>query len=72
VTAFAHLLGYSPDDMVALTGIGPVFHDARVHPASAEIVMLAWNARLLSSDQITHVLAAGRAQSRRIHPQHVA
>ena len=33
VTAFAHLLGYPPGDMVALTGIGPVVEDARVHPA---------------------------------------
>ncbi len=44
VTAFAHLLGYPPGDMVALTGIGPVVEDARVHPASAEIAALAWRA----------------------------
>ncbi len=60
VTAFAHLLGYSPDDMVALAGVGPAVMDAPVHPASREIAVLAWNARRLSSDQIAHVLKAAR------------
>jgi len=58
VTAFAHLLGYSPEDMVALAGIGPVEKDLAVHPAHAEIAALAWNARGLSSDQIAYVVAA--------------
>lgn len=56
VTAFAHLLGYAPGDMVALTGVGPVFEDAPAHPASDEIAALAWSARRLGSDQIECVL----------------
>jgi hypothetical protein len=56
VTAFAHLLGYSPEDMVALAGVGPAANDAPVHPASHEIAALAWNARRLTSDQIADVL----------------
>ena len=60
VTAFAHLLGYSPEDMVALAGVGPAVEDARVHPASTEIAALAWNARRLSSDQIAYVVDAAR------------
>jgi len=61
VTAFAHLLGYPPGDIVALTGIGPVVEDARVHPASAEIAALAWHARLLSSKQLSDVMTAAVA-----------
>jgi hypothetical protein len=53
VTAFAHVLGYQPGDVVALTGVGPVVEDAQVHPASAEIAALAWQARRLSSEQLT-------------------
>jgi hypothetical protein len=60
VTAFAYLLGYTPQDMVALAGIGPVFEDAQAHPAHAEIAALAWIARRLSSDQIAHVVHAAR------------
>ncbi|MFD6666677.1 hypothetical protein ACFWDK_30505 [Micromonospora chalcea] len=56
VTAFAHLLGYPPGDMVALTGIGPVVQGAKVHPANAEIAALAWRARLLSSKQLSQVI----------------
>ena len=58
VTAFAHLLGYPPKDMVALAGVGPADTDQPTHPASAELAALAWNARQLSSDQLTHVVAA--------------
>jgi hypothetical protein len=58
VTASAHLLGYAPHDMVALAGVGPVIEDQPVHPASAEIATLAWNARLLSSEQIAQVVKA--------------
>ena len=61
VTAFAHLLGYPPSDMVALTGIGPVVENARTHPASAEIAALAWQARRLSSDQLSEVMTAARS-----------
>jgi hypothetical protein len=57
VTAFAHLLGYAPDDMVALVGVGPVVVDAPVHPASADLAALTWNARLLSDAQLAHVVA---------------
>ncbi|GAA1892818.1 helix-turn-helix domain-containing protein [Asanoa iriomotensis] len=60
VTAFAHLLGYRPGDMVALTGVGPVVDDAKTHPASVEIATLAWQARGLSSDQLAEVMAAAR------------
>jgi hypothetical protein len=60
VTAFAHLLGYAPEDMVALVGVGPVVKDARVHSASAEIAALAWNARRLTGDQLAYVLDAAR------------
>jgi hypothetical protein len=60
VTAFAHLLGYDPEDMVALTGVGPVSEHARAHPASREIATLAWNARRLSGDQLRQVLQAAR------------
>ena len=41
VTAFAHPLGYTPEDMVALAGVGPMVENAKVHPASAEIAALA-------------------------------
>lgn len=58
VTAFAHLLGYTPEDMVALAGVGPVLEDQPVHPASAELAALAWNARRLSSDQLVQVIEA--------------
>ncbi|MFI7079716.1 hypothetical protein ACIBO1_20660 [Micromonospora sp. NPDC049903] len=61
VTAFAHLLGYLPSDMVALTGIGPVVEDARVHPASSEIAALAWQARRLSTEQLDTVIAAAQS-----------
>jgi hypothetical protein len=60
MTAFAHLLGYSADDMVALAGVGPAVKDAPVHPASHEMAVLAWKARRLTSDQIAHVLKAAR------------
>lgn len=64
VTAFAHLLGYQPSDVVALTGVGPVVKDAKVHPASKELAALAWQARRLSSGQLSDVMAAART----IHP----
>jgi hypothetical protein len=60
VTAFAHLLGYRPGDVVALTGVGPVVKDAKVHPASRELAALAWQARRLSSEQLSQVMAATR------------
>jgi hypothetical protein len=63
VTAFAHLLGFAPQDMVALAGVGPVAADARAHPASAEIAALAWNARRFSSDQIKHVVETAKSYS---------
>jgi hypothetical protein len=50
VTAFAHLLGYRPGDVVALTGIGPVVQDAKVHPAGAG----------LDSEQLREVMATDR------------
>jgi hypothetical protein len=65
VTAFAHLLGYTPEDMVALAGVGPAVEDLRVHPASHEIATLAWNARHLSSEQIGRVVVAARDMRRR-------
>ncbi|MFI5891459.1 hypothetical protein ACIA5D_15250 [Actinoplanes sp. NPDC051513] len=52
----AGLLGYDPGDMVALTGVRPVFADARVHPAAAELAAPAWNARRLTRDQVAVVL----------------
>ncbi len=61
VTAFAHLLGYPPGDLVALTGVGPVIEDARVHPASTEIAALAWQARRLDNEQLSTVLAAAQS-----------
>jgi len=61
VTAFAHLLGYLPSEMVALTGIGPVFEDARVHPASADIAALAWRSRRLNSEQLSAVMEAAQS-----------
>ncbi|WP_139128593.1 XRE family transcriptional regulator [Micromonospora humi] len=61
VGAFAHLLGYAPGEMVALTGIGPVVEDARVHPASAEIAALAWQARRLDDEQLSAVMTAAQA-----------
>ncbi|MFD0599570.1 XRE family transcriptional regulator [Catellatospora coxensis] len=56
VTAFAHLLGYAPTDMVALTGVGPVYEQANPHPASAELAALAWNARRLTGAQLAHLV----------------
>jgi hypothetical protein len=56
VTAFAHLLGYDPADLAALVGVGPPVEDAPAHPARTELAALAWTARRLTSDQITHVL----------------
>jgi hypothetical protein len=61
VTAFAHLLGYPPGDIVALTGVGPVVADARVHPASAEIAALAWQYRRLSNQQLSDVMTTAHA-----------
>ena len=61
VTAFAHLLGYPPSEMVALTGIGPVVKDARIHPASVEIAAMAWQARRFSSEQLSAVIAAAQS-----------
>jgi transcriptional regulator with XRE-family HTH domain len=58
VTAFAYLLGYPPGDVVAVTGVGPVVENAKIHPASAEIAALAWQARRLSSEQLSDVMAA--------------
>jgi hypothetical protein len=58
VTAFAHLLGYRPGDIVALTGVGPVVDDARRHPASVELAALAWQARRLTGEQLAEVMAA--------------
>lgn len=55
VTAFAYLLGYTPAEMVALTGVGPVDEEAKPHPASAELAALAWQARGLSSEQLSHL-----------------
>ena len=60
VTAFAHLLGYAPEDIVALAGVGPAVEHASAHQASAEIAALAWNARRLSDDQLAHVIQAAR------------
>ncbi|MDG6110273.1 hypothetical protein [Dactylosporangium aurantiacum] len=60
VTAFAHLLGYQPGDVVALTGVGPVVEDAQVHPASVQIAALAWRARRLTSEQLKEVMEAAR------------
>ncbi|MEU8002262.1 hypothetical protein AB0B66_13960 [Catellatospora sp. NPDC049111] len=56
VTAFAHLLGYAPADLVALTGVGPVHEQATAHPASAELAALAWNARRLTSAQLSNLV----------------
>jgi hypothetical protein len=64
VTAFAHLLGYTPTDMVALAGVGPAVEDLQVHPASREIAALAWAARHLSSDEIAQVMQAARDMRR--------
>jgi hypothetical protein len=47
VTAFAHVLGYQPGDVIALTGVGPVAKDVKVHPASAK--SLCWPCRQGSS-----------------------
>lgn len=58
VTAFAHLLGYRPGDLAAITGVGPALEDQPRHRSAAQIAALAWNARHLTSDQIDHVLAS--------------
>jgi hypothetical protein len=58
VTAFAHLLGYPPDVMVAVTGVGPVISDLPVHPASGDLAALAWRARRLDEEQILQVFTA--------------
>jgi len=44
-----------------LPGWGPVVEDAQVHPANAEIAALAWQARRLSSEQLSDVVTAARA-----------
>lgn len=46
--------------MVALTGVGPVVKDAKAHPASGRLAALAWQARRLSSEQLSGVLEAIR------------
>ncbi|MEU8816559.1 hypothetical protein [Actinoplanes sp. NPDC048796] len=61
VTAFAHLLGYDPGELVALAGVGPVAEQARPHPEHAALAALAWNARRLTGDQLRQALAAARA-----------
>ncbi|MEV4346405.1 hypothetical protein AB0J83_18205 [Actinoplanes sp. NPDC049596] len=58
VTAFAHLLGYDPADMVALAGVGPVVENARPVPEHAALAALACDARRLTGDQIRQVLDA--------------
>jgi hypothetical protein len=60
VTGFAHLLGYEPRDMVALTGVGPAIVDWPAHSASAELAVLAWNARRLTAGQLSEVISAAR------------
>ncbi|NUO57637.1 MAG: hypothetical protein HOV78_13285 [Hamadaea sp.] len=60
VTAFAHVLGYAPGDLVAITGVGPVPQGQPRHRSAAQIAALAWNARHLTSDQIRHVLDSTR------------
>lgn len=65
VTAFAHLLGYAPGDMVALTGVGPVVQDAQAHSASSEIAALAWRARYLTSEQLSALTAAAHGMLHR-------
>jgi hypothetical protein len=61
VTGFAHLLGFPPREMVALTGVGPVIESWPAPPAHAELAALAWDARHLTSDQVRDVVAAARA-----------
>jgi hypothetical protein len=56
VTALAYLLGYTPQDTVAIIGVGPVAEDVRVHPASADLARLAWNARRLTTEQLSQVM----------------
>lgn len=69
VTAFAHLLGYRPGDVVALIGVGPVVEDATVHPAHARIAALAWQARQLGGEQLREVMTAAMTMYRdRIRP----
>ncbi|MFC7761542.1 hypothetical protein ACFQY4_28480 [Catellatospora bangladeshensis] len=71
VTAFAYLLGYPPAEMVALTGVGPVDEEAKPHPASAELAALAWQARRLSSDQLSHLVDL-LEDTRRLRPSAVS
>jgi hypothetical protein len=60
VTGFANLLGYPPDLMVAIAGVGPVFEKPGAHPACADIAALAWNARRLDDDQIRQAARVAR------------
>jgi len=60
VAAFAHLLGYQPGDLVALTGVGPPVANPKVHPASVQIAALAWRARRLSNNQLNDLMATTR------------
>lgn len=66
VTAFAHLLGYPPEVMVAVAGVGPAVPDLPAHPASTNLAELAWHARRLDREQVSHIRAvAGELRASR-------
>jgi hypothetical protein len=69
VTGFAHLLGISPGDLAAVTGVGPPVDSVWAHPDRVELAEMAWAARRLNSDQLKQTSSVAmelrRADSRR-------
>jgi hypothetical protein len=43
------------DDLAALTGVGPPVATARLHSRHAELADLGWDARRLTSEQLSEV-----------------
>jgi hypothetical protein len=56
VTAFAALLGFDAGDLAALTGAGLTGEISRPLSRHAHFAALAWDARRLDDEQLTHVL----------------
>jgi hypothetical protein len=67
VSAFAAVLGIPAEDLVAVTGVGPPEDSERLHPHRAELAALAWDARRLTSDQLSRVLRLADKLRRALH-----
>ncbi|MBB4958311.1 hypothetical protein [Micromonospora polyrhachis] len=59
VTAFATVLGIPDDDLAAVAGVAAAT-DPRLHRNHVELARLAWDARRLTSEQLSEVLDLAR------------